>query len=73
MVHELRDWCIQRFVPSGSVLLNDYVNFTRSRESIEVTLYYRPYNGEGRKRRVDLEFTLTNKSDLDATYPVPFE
>lgn len=73
MVHELREWCIQRFVPPGSALVNDYVWFTRSRQSVEVTLYYRTHNGEGRKRRVDLEFTLKNKGDVDATQPIPFE
>jgi hypothetical protein len=70
MIHELKEWCIQRFVPQDAQLVNDYVSFNRKRNSIEVTLYYRTHNGEGRKRRVDLEFTLTGQGDVDATQTV---
>lgn len=72
MIHELKEWAIQHFVPRDGVLVADYVNWNRERESIEVTLYYRTHNGEGRKRRVDLEFPLVSHGDVDATQPVPF-
>lgn len=73
MIHELREWAIQHYLPQGSVLVNDYISWNRKRGSVEVTLYYRPHDGEGRKRRVDLEFTLTGQGDVEATQAVPFE
>jgi hypothetical protein len=73
MIHELKEWAIQNYIPQDSVLVNDYVNFSRTRKSVEVTLYYRTHNGEGRKRRVDLEFKLTGQADVDATQTVSFE